>query len=283
MKLTLLLFLAAISIVGAVTPPAFNHDAIAPYYEAFTGKSMPLMGRSVVGEPARRFVRDSTPVPVLLNIARTLCGPGPKVFLNDIQTNFPSFWQESRGPSTFEAAFRLPDENLLPGELFLTASGTFNTTAVCNAQNGCFLLVRKSTDVTIVPFNVTLPTEFDTAVFVFSHEPRSACGVDDALIDVGFFANSSVQLGRVPIFNNVLNLQGVLTADTFSTADINSGPGGDAGWGSNKYLAIKNITDRTYQNIIISSFDSPDPSTGLPVFLGRQITINQGQIGNAPF
>jgi hypothetical protein len=284
MKIAFLLLIATVAIVGAMVPPIFDYDSVAPYYKEFTGNDMPVLMNTVRGESSRLYARETTPIPTLLNVARRLCGRGPRVFLNDVQRLYPSFWQESRGSSSYVSVFETPNEELLPGEPFLRATGVFNTTLICDPVEGCFIFNRRTTEVFIIPFNITLPTTIDVALFVFSDTNcRTACGFDDALAGNGYYGNSSQPLANIPIFNSVLNLQGILTADAFSTADINSGVGADAGWGSNKYVPRKNLTDRTYQNTIFSTFDSPDPATGIPVLLGRQVTINQGQIGVAPF
>lgn len=254
--------------------PVMHYDTVNAYYKEFTGNDMPLLKGMITDY--NEFSRRTSPLDVAdyYQMAVGLCGSGPKIFPDEIMRKYPSFWQESRETQNYISRFDLVDENYLPTIPFITATGFFNTKIKCINALGCFMFNNRSTTVTIIPYNVTLPTTYDVAAFILKPDGDSSysCGFDSSLDGNGYYANSTDEYAKTPIFRNVLNKAGMLTADAFSDADINSGPGADAGWGANKYVATRNIVNRTICNYIFSTFDSPDPLTGLPFFLGRQTT-----------
>jgi hypothetical protein len=275
-------------------PYATVNDA----YRQATGRSLPSGVAGVVQRSDNSIFRhrhvhqscapeDETCIPIrnLIDLAITLCGKEEKVYPADVRDKWPQAWIETQAPALWSFDLFLSGADGLPGVKILHMFGEFNSSLVCNKENGCVLLNSRKTQFLIG--NVTTPPTYDQALFLFK-EPakggaRELCGVDTVLIGTGLYGNAptppfgSDEVIGTPIFNNVVNRNGLVTADTFGTSALANGVGGaDAGVGSNYYIAYQTLnatsgTSDTHESIY-STFFFPDPASGRLLLWGFQHT-----------
>lgn len=287
-----------VGFVSCVIQPIIHYDVVNDAYLRKTGKTLPRGIAGIIDSPHEKsFERVTTeevcppddpsciPIDDLIDLAHTLCGKQPKVYPSDVQERWPLAWLESRHPSTYELVLHANGPNGLPSVPILSTYGDFNSSLVCTANGGCSFLNARSTQYLI---NGTLtPKVYDQALFLFKEPSAKAakelCGFDTALAGTGLYGNSAKpifgnsDIGGMPIFNNVANRRGMVTADSFSTSTLANGVGGsEAGIGANYYNTYQTLNqmDLTYTTTteISSMFLLSDPATGKVLLWGFQHT-----------
>lgn len=276
MKLVLIFgFVAAIS---AITFPNLQYDVANQAYNyrrQERGLEKQDLPDSFLLRKSTLEKRDDLTLNQRINIAFLICGGRgeQKYFYNDIMRHWPQTWLENAKNMLFHLVFYADfDGDGQFTDPILTQDGEFNVTLDCNQERGCVYVNPRRTINTILGLNVSYVTE-DTAVFVFqrSGDISMLCGFDSALEGTGINGLGDV---KYPIFRNVLNPDGMQTADVFTTATNDF----DAGVGSNAYsYGIKPGPNGTATNelTIFSKFDIYNPTDPLKkIFLSAQQTTS---------
>lgn len=186
---------------------------------------------------------------------------------------------ESRYPNTYVIKFYTEDSDHLPLFPILEAVGEFNSSLVCSRDRGCAFLNARSTQFIIN--GTKMPPVYDQALFLFkdpgTNAAKELCGFDTQNLESGLYGYSypspfgDKNIAGIPIFNNVLNRRGVVTADSFATSTRANGVGGaEAGIGANYYNTFQLINSTTTE--IHSMFLLPDPLSGKVLLWGFQYT-----------
>lgn len=223
----------------------------------------------------------------LVRTAKLMEPNAPQVGLERIQREWPQFWLESRAPFNYSLKVYLPDADGNYGIPILQFVGQFNTTTECRFDLGCVFFNRRSTSTVNFTDGSLSPPVFDQALFIPTN-PGESVGVDIALSGSGVYGEAGYTVfgpqTNIPVFRNVVNRGGLLTADTFST-DI-SPIGGDAGVGANYYWKTTTTDPVTQQSVahikIQSAFHILDPVTKAVLLLGDQRTTTSFPISGLP-
>lgn len=225
-------------------------------------------------------ILNETEISALIDVAEDVCGRSEKIYPADIKESWPQAWLESRFPMTYILKLYIPDSDGLPLFPILTSFGDFNSSLV-KSSNRRFAFLNERTTTFQFLNGTTVFAGTDQALFVFRRKcntaPAELCGIDTALDGSGTYGNAEGVVGGISIFKNVLNDQGLNTADTFTSNVPSSGSGADGGVGSNYYIVNNDPDASTTTLTIYSSFDIIDPTTGNIVLYARQITTTGPQ------
>lgn len=222
-----------LSVVMCIAPPHFNYDVVNEAYRMHGGKQdIPknfLFRREETGHAQKRTEQQLS-INQRIKIARMICGTDEKYFYRDIKQFWEQTWLENAKNMTFNLVLYADfdgDEQFT--DPILEQYGEFNVSLDCNFERGCVYINPRKTYSTIPGTNITIASE-NTAVFTFlrSGSVSMLCGFDSQLAGAGINGNGDVIF---PIFLNVLNPDGMITGDVFSTAHGKA----DGGVGSNYY------------------------------------------------
>lgn len=265
------------SVVGVMFP-VYDYDILNDAYHTHTGEQLRRgMGNVRSNLPRTLPELDQDDIDDLIDAAEDACGLGNKVYPIDIKESWPQIWLETRMPLSYKLNIYFPSPaDDLPFIKILSAFGDFNSSLIKSSKKTFAILSERTSQFLFDNGTITPPTK-DQAVFVFRRSGAGAaaelCGIDTALVGTGTYGKSEGIIGSSPIFKNVLNDQGLNTADTFTTNVPSTGTGADAGVGSNYYITSNDADAGTTSITIYSSFDLIDPSTGRISLYTRQVSI----------
>jgi hypothetical protein len=282
MKVFVLTFLL-VGCVSGMMFPVLDMDTLAEVVAEHTNQST----RSLAFHPLRK-IHQSRTIPVLnqsaidelIDVAESICGPSESIYPREIKEHWPQAWLESRFPMTFVLRIYLPAPDGTPLFPIIKTFGDFNSSLVRNSEGRYAFLNERSTSFEFLN-GTTTPPVFDQALFTFRRDcdtaPVELCGIDTALGGTGTFGNAPGITEGMPIFKNILNKEGLMTADTFTTSVPSAGTGADAGVGANYYNVLTDATTNEVGIEIDSLFNLVNPANGEVLLIGYQKTITGPQ------
>jgi len=276
----------AVLLVGCVSGmmfPVLDVDILTEVVEEHTNQST----RSLYHHPLRN-VHQSRTIPTLnqyaidelIDMAEGICGPSESIYPREIKEHWSQAWLESRFPMSYVLRIYIPGPDGTPLFPIIKTYGDFNSSLVRNSKGRYAFLNERST---IFEFlnGTTTPPVYDQALFTFRRDCKTApvelCGIDTALANTGTFGNAAGITEGMPIFKNILNKEGLMTADTFTTSVPSAGTGADAGVGGNYYNVVTDATTNEVTINIDSLFDLVNPANGEVLLIGYQKTTTGPQ------
>lgn len=281
--------------------PLLPYEAVNSAYHKETGKDLPrsmaflyqdgsssTQRRMFSSKNTRTFYHhdDDDAVEELIESVENICGPSDKkISLSDIQETWYQIWWESRTPLTYDIKLYLLGNDSLPAFPIIQAVGQYNGTLYKDDKGRLAYIVNR-TSTFFFPNGTQAPTTIQTGAFLFKQRCGKAepelCGVDFELAGSGLYGNSMGISGGLPIYRNVLNTAGGITADSYNTAPVASGVGSDGGNGANYYVTLIDQVTQEVELKIYSTFNVIDPSTGDMVLWGFQLAKGTQSIPGLP-